>query len=119
MPFVREQGISHQALRLQRSDQPHAGLQSGVSCGTFVLSEITIELAAECVAVFVSPIGKMINEILYLISRSVAQGLRAAKVGRVALHEVGIELMLADELAKTISNRAATMTIIRLGTQLL
>src|SRR3954447_19703015 len=117
MPFVREQGRSHQALRLQRSDQPHASLQSDVSCGTFVLPNITIELTAECVAIFVSPIGKMIDETLNLISRSVAQRLHAAKIGGVRLDEVGIELMLADDLAETISDGAATTTTVRLGSQ--
>jgi len=44
------------------------------------------------------------NEGLDLLASSIAQGLHAAEVSRVGLDQVGIELMLADELAKSVAN---------------
>ena len=46
----------------------------------------------------------MNDEVLDLLARGIAQGLGAAEVGAIRLNEVGVELMLADELAQPVAN---------------
>ena len=46
----------------------------------------------------------MLDEVLHLLAVRVAQSLYAAEIGRVSLDEVGIELMLADNLAESVAN---------------
>jgi len=55
---------------------------------------------------------------LDLLASGIAQGLHATEISRVGLDQVGIELMLSDELAKPIANGAtAAVSIGRLRRQ--
>jgi hypothetical protein len=80
---------------------------SGVSCDTFFLARIAVELAEQSVAIFLGPVGQVRDEVLDLFAGGFAQGLHAAEIGGVGLDQVGIELMLANELAEAIANRRA------------
>jgi hypothetical protein len=51
---------------------------------------------------------------LYLLASSVAQGLDPAEVGGVGLDQIGIELMLADDLAAAVVNRTTAIFVVRL-----
>ncbi len=49
----------------------------------------------------------MSNEVFDLLARGLAQSLGAAEIGGVRLNEVGVELMLADQLTKAVANPRA------------
>ena len=51
----------------------------------------------------------MSNEILHLLASGITQGLHAAEIRCVGLDQVGIELMLANNLAKAVANPRATV----------
>ena len=53
----------------------------------------------------------MRDEVFDLLAGGVAKGLDAAEVGRIGLDQVGIELMLANELAKAVANLRAAVAI--------
>ncbi len=65
---------------------------------------VAVELAQESVAVFLGPFGQPLDEVLDLLSASLAERLRAAEVDGVGFYEFGIELVLADELAEAVPN---------------
>ena len=48
----------------------------------------------------------MRDEGFHLLAGGVAKGLDAAEVGRISLDQVGIELVLANELAEAVANLA-------------
>ena len=49
------------------------------------------------------------DKVLDLLSRRFAQSLRATEVRGVGLHQVGIKLMLADDLAEPVAHFGATV----------
>ena len=51
----------------------------------------------------------MRDEVFHLFAGGIAQGLDAAEIGGVGLDQVGIELMLADDLAEAVANCGAAM----------
>ena len=61
------------------------------------------------IAVFLGPIGQVGDEALDLFAGSFAESLGAAEIDGVGLDEVGIELMLADQLAEAVTDLAATV----------
>src|SRR5207245_5896739 len=65
------------------------------------------------------PVSEMSNEGFDLLARGLAQGLSRAEVRRIGLHQDGIELMLADDLAEAVADlRAAIVSIGRLRWEL-
>jgi len=80
----------------QQSDQRRASLRSGVSCGTFSLAGVAVELAEQDIAVFFRPFGEVLDEVLDLFTGGLSKCFHTAEVGRIALNEVWIELFLAD-----------------------
>jgi hypothetical protein len=72
-------------------------------------------LAEQGIAVFRSTFGKMGHKFLDVLARGFAKSFAAAEVDGVRLHQIRIELVLADELAEAITNPAAvpisTMTV--------
>jgi hypothetical protein len=69
-------------------------------------------LAEQGIAIFLGPVGQVSDEALDLLLGRVAQGLYATEVGCVRLDRVGIELMLANQLAQAIADGAATSVTI-------
>jgi len=59
-------------------------------------------LAEQCVAVFLGSVGKVNYKGFHLLAGSLTEELSAAEVDGVGLDEVGIELILADELAEAV-----------------
>jgi hypothetical protein len=65
---------------------------------------IAVQLAEQGIAVFFCPISEMNDEVLDLLAGGIAQGLGAAEIYGVRLHQIGIELVLPNELAEAITN---------------
>jgi len=85
---------------------------------TFLRSGIAVELAEQCVAVFlgpIGPIGQMSNKAFDLLAGGFAEGLGAAEVDGVGLDQVGIELMLADQLAEAVAAVLKRTSVIALA----
>jgi len=82
---VLERGRAHQEFGPLHSDRQGGGQLSHVSCCTFFLAEIAVELAEQGVAVFLGPVGQVNDKILDLLARCLAQGLDSAEIGCVRL----------------------------------
>ena len=75
-------------------------------------TRIAIELAEQGIAVFVGPVGKLLDEVLNLFPAGLSKRLRAAEIDGIGLDQFGVELVLADDLAETIADsRASTVAI--------
>src|SRR2546426_6160215 len=97
---------------------PYTTLFRSASCCTFFRSEITVELAEQSVAVFFSPVGQMNYKSFDLLTLRFTQSFDSAKIRGVRLHQVGIELMLANDLAKAIADLWAAASVCRLRGEL-
>ena len=73
------------------------------------LAEIAVELAEQGIAVLLGPVGQVRDEVFHLLAGGIAKRLDPAEIGRIRLDQVGIELMLADDLAESVANRAAAV----------
>ncbi len=84
---------------------------------------IAVELAEQGVAVFLGPVGQVRDEAFDLFAGGFAEGFGAAEIDGVGLDEVGIELVLADQLAEAVANLGSAvvsvLSIDRLGRELL
>ena len=73
--------------------------------------------------VFLGPVGQVGDKGFNLLASGLAEGLSAAEIDGVGLDEVGIELMLADQLAEAVADLGAAVvsvfTVDRLGRDLL
>jgi len=87
---------------LRETGLPRVSLECGASCCTFFRSQVAIELVEQGISVFLCPVGQVGDKSLDLLAGGVAQCLGAAEIRRVRLYQGWIELMLADDLAKTI-----------------
>ena len=67
-------------------------------------AEIAVELAEQGIAIFFCPIGEVSNEAFDLLTGGFAEGFGAAEIDGVGLDQVGIELMLPDQLAETVAD---------------
>ena len=99
----------HREFGRQHSDRRRGVLQSGVSCCTFLLDDVTVELAEQRVPIFLGAVGQANDEVFDLLARGIAQGLHATEIGRIRFDQTGIELMLANYLAETITDCAAAV----------
>jgi len=89
--------------------------RNSAACCTFFLGQITVELAQEGIAVLLRPVPKMNDKVLDLLTCCFPRCLGAAEVDRIGLHQVGIALMLANDLAKVIAGfGAAVVSVSRL-----
>jgi hypothetical protein len=75
----------------------------------FLCSRIAVELAEQRVTVFLGPVGQVGDEAFDLLAGGFAEGLGAAEIDGVGLHEVGIELVLADQLAEAVADFGASV----------
>jgi hypothetical protein len=68
-------------------------------------------LAEQCVPVFLGSVGQVRDEAFYLLEGGFAESLGAAEIDGVGLDQVGIELMLADQLAEAVAGLGAARSI--------
>src|SRR5207302_7845728 len=87
--------------------------ESAASSGTFFRAEIAVELAEQGIAVLLRPLSQLSDEVLNLLASGVAQSLGPAKISRIGLDQVGIELMLANDLAEAVADFGAAAVPIR------
>ena len=55
------------------------GLECAVSCGTFLATEVAVELAEQPVAIFGGPFGQIVDEGFDLLSAGIPQGFTPQK----------------------------------------
>src|SRR5208282_2844935 len=108
-------GVDHRRLGPQQSDPPRANPGFGASCCTFFRAEIAVELAKQSIAILFGPVGQMRDEVLNLVAGGFAQGLHAAEIGGIGLDQGGIELVLTNQLAETVANRATAVVPVAIG----
>jgi len=84
-----------------------------VSCGTFlIITGIAVQLAKQGVAVFLGPLRQMSHKAFHLLAGGFRESLSAAEIDGVGLDEVGIELVLADQLAEAVADfRTAVVSV--------
>ena len=70
---------------------------------------IAVELAEQGVAVFLGPVGQVRDKTFDLFAGGLAEGFGAAEIDGVGLDEVGIELVLADQLTEAVANLGAAV----------
>src|SRR5207248_3696663 len=86
-----------------------ANLQNDASCCTVLNAEIAVQLAEHCIAVLFRPVRQVRDEALDLFSGCIPESLGAAEVDGVGLHQTGIELVLANDLAESIADFRTTV----------
>src|ERR1019366_5099695 len=72
---------------------------------------IAVELAEQCVPVLLGRLGKLLNEAFDLLTRGVFEGFGAAEIDGIGFHQLGIELVLADDLAEPVADLVTSATI--------
>jgi hypothetical protein len=61
-------------------------------------------LAEQGIAVFLGPVGQLLDEVFDLLATGVSESLGATEVDGVGLHKSRVELVLADDLAETVTD---------------
>jgi len=77
---------------------------------------VAVELAEESIAVLLGPDGQLLDEVLNLFPARISQRLCSAELDGVGLYQFGIELVLADDLAETVTDLGATAVPIAVRT---
>src|ERR1019366_3495415 len=72
---------------------------------------VAVELAEQRVPVLLGRFGKLLNEALDLLTSGVFEGFSAAEVDGVGFHQLGIELVLADDLAEPVADLVTSTPI--------
>ncbi len=100
-------------LRDANRERFRRDLGLGVSCDHLLLrARIAVELAEQGIAIFLGPIGQFLDEVLNLLAGGFSKGLGATVVDGVCLDQFGIELVLTNDLAETVTNlRPRTIAI--------
>ncbi len=62
-----------------------------------------MQLSYDLSPFFRCPISQVNHKLIDLFARGIPQGFCAAEFDGICLHQIGIELMLSDELAEAIS----------------
>src|SRR5579872_2088700 len=110
-----EPGTDHHEPVRWCTDQLRAGPECGVSCDTFFLSEIAIELAEQGVAIAFGPFGEVGDEAFDLLAGGLAERLHATEISGVGLDQSRIELVLANKVAEAIAYSATTVIAVAIG----
>ena len=76
---------------------------------------VAVELADQSIAVLLGPVGQLLDEVLDLFPARLSEGLRSAEVDGVGLDEFGIEFVLTDNLAETVSHLRAGSISVSIG----
>ena len=89
--------------------QPGGATRNSASCCTFLVYRVAVELAEQGITVFLGPVGQVSDKGLDLLAGRFAEGFGTAEIDRIGLHQVGIELMLADQLAEAVADFGAAV----------
>src|SRR2546425_205697 len=100
-PSARSSSASRSILRCASADP------------SLLAAQVAVELAEEGIPVFLGPVGQVRDEVPDLLAGSFAQGLGPAEVGGVGLDQIGVELMLADDLAQAVADSGAAVVPVR------
>src|SRR5437868_9110945 len=104
-----EPGAHHREPRSPQIAPLRADRRCAVSCGTFLRAEVAVELAKQRIAVTFGPVSQVLDEVFNLLASGLTKSFHTAEVGRIRLHQSGVELMLANDLAETIADFGATI----------
>jgi hypothetical protein len=74
---------------------------------------VAVELAEQSIAILLGPFGESFDKVLDLLPTSFPERLGTAEVDGVSLYEFGIELVLADDLAKAVADLGASAVAVR------
>src|SRR5439155_26549194 len=96
--------INHRGRSQWPSDLQDGDFRNRASCRTSFGWQITVQLAEQGIAVFLGPVTEMGNEVLDLLAGSLTQSFDSAKIRGITLHQIRVELMLADDLAETVAH---------------
>src|SRR6266550_4239252 len=86
------------------TDQQDGDFRNSASCRTSFGWQIAVELAEQGIAVFLDPIRQMNYKSFDLLTLRFTQSFDSAIIRGVGLHQVGIEPMLANDLAKAVAD---------------
>src|SRR5271165_1929239 len=101
----REQEISRQEPRSANPARSGRVRERGVSsCHLLVWRCIAVELAEQSIAVSLGRLGKLLDEAFDLLAGGVFEGFGSAEVDGVGFHQLGIEPVLANDLAETVAD---------------
>ena len=70
----------HREFGRQHSDRRRGVLQSDVSCYTFLLDDVTVELAEQRVPIFLGAVGQANDKVFDLLARGIAQSLDSTEI---------------------------------------
>ena len=71
--------------------------------GLLLRPGIAIKVAEKAFAIARSSFGQVVNEGFDLVSACIAQGRSSAVIGGIGLHQTGVEPMLADQEAESVT----------------
>jgi len=74
---------------------------------------VAVELAEQSIAVLLGPVGQLLDEVLNLLAAGLSESFRSTEVDGIGLYQFGVELVLADELAETVTDLRATAVAVR------
>ena len=101
----RERGIRCREPRAAHRLRFRRVLGAGASCDHLLTGAcIAVELAEQGIAVFLSSICKLLDEAFDLLTGSIFECLGTTEVDGVGLNQLGIEPVLADELAEPVAD---------------
>src|ERR1035438_1600930 len=72
---------------------------------------VAVELTQQAITVLLGRFGKLLHEAFDLLTSGVFEGFGTAEIDGVGFHQFGIELVLADDLAKSVANFVTSTTI--------
>src|ERR1017187_3210530 len=74
------------------------------SCHLLAWGCVAVELTEQAITVLLGRLGKLLDERFDLLMSGVFEGFGAAEVDGVGFHQLGIELVLADDLAEPVAD---------------
>src|ERR1035437_10037619 len=72
---------------------------------------VAVELAEQRATVLLGRLSKLLHEAFDLLTSGVFEGFSAAEVDGIGFHQLGIELVLADDLAESVADLVTSTTI--------
>src|ERR1035441_4674339 len=76
-----------------------------------VWGSVAVELAEKCATVFLGCLGKLLHEAFDLLAGGVFEGFGTAEIDGIGFHQLGIEFVLADDLAEPVADLVTSTTI--------
>src|SRR5664279_4614217 len=72
---------------------------------------VAVELTQQSTTILLGRLGKLLHEAFDLLTSGVFEGFGTAEVDGVGFHQLGIELVLADDLAEPVADLVTSTTI--------